>query len=160
MRAGNRVVSFTEIHIVGTSLIAAEWVNKESCKNAVSNHKVAERGNGASVVEGYLISHSSIKHAGISKAHPHPFILCPMPSRLSSGCLATGMLKELPAGSREHRKVTRCSYLFWPWEKVSPSSANKRLLRICQAGWWPGHPQSRLSMETKSVFCLFDEWFW
>ena len=153
--------SFTDVHIVDTSLIVIEWVNKEYFKNAASNHKMADCSNGASIVEGYLIRHSSIKHADSSRTihiraspaprHPPFFGL--------HGCMAAGMLNEPPAGSSGHCKVTHCSWLFWPWE-VSSSSASKRPLHICCAGWWPGYPQSRLSMENQSMFCLFDDRFW
>lgn len=61
------------------------------------------------------------------------------------GCMAAGLLSEPPAGSRGHCKVTHRSWLFWPCE-VSSSSASKIPLHISCAGWWPGHPQSRLSI--------------
>lgn len=148
--------SFINVHIVDTSLIVVEWVREESFKNAASNHKMADCSNGASIVEGYLIRHSSIRHADISKTihmraspaprHPPFFGL--------HGCMAAGMLNEPSAGSRGHCKVTHCSWLFWPWE-VSSSSASKRPRHIRCAGWWPGHPQSRLSMENKSVLLVW-----
>lgn len=65
---------------------------------------------------GHLLWRASIHkpHAGVSKAHPHPCILCPMPSHLFRlhGCMAAGMLSEPPAGRRGHCKATHCSCLF------------------------------------------------
>lgn len=62
-------------------------MNKEYYKNTASNHKVAEW-QWRLRCGGYLISHSAIKHAGISKAHIHLCILCPTPSHFSLGCMA------------------------------------------------------------------------
>lgn len=136
-----------------------EWANTESYKMCSFKLRSSRGGQWGLCCEGYHISHFSIKHAGISKdpstsVHLQPHAI-PSFFRLH-GCMAAGMLSEPPAGSCGHCEVTHCSCLFWWWvkdgEKVSSSSATRPLC-ICRAGWWPGHPQSGISMENK--YALF-----
>lgn len=154
------------MRIVDTSLMMVDRANIESYKTCRFKCQSGRGGQWGLCCEGYHIRHFSIKYASTSKdpftsVHPLPHAI-PSLFRLH-GCMAAGMLSEPPAGSRGHCEVTHCSCLFGLWEKnrekVSPSPATRSLC-ICRAVWWPGHLQSAISMENKSMFCFFDEWIW
>lgn len=73
--------SFTNVHIVDTSLIVVEGRSKESCKNAASNHKMADcRGLSYRAFFNQTCRYFQDPYTSV-----HPL---PLTTHLSSGCMA------------------------------------------------------------------------